>query len=136
METVPRAIPNFIRNVLAKKPPIIYGNGDDVRDYVHVSDVVNATLLALAHKDSQVQVFNVGTGRGRTTCEIAERIIRLTNQDVKPVHKPARHVSSKIVCDIARARGTLGYEPTVTLDKGLNDEISFFMQNPRLWREQ
>lgn len=135
METVPRAIPNFIRNVLGGKSPVIYGSGDDVRDYVHVSDVVDATVSALPHDGPQVQVFNVGTGRGYTTSEIARRIIRLADKRMQPVHKPARHVPNNFVCDVSRARDTLGYEPRVSLDQGLRDEMRYFIENPGLWRE-
>jgi len=136
METVPRAIPNFMRHVLGGKPPVIYGSGDDVRDYVHVSDVVDATVLALVHDGAQVQVFNVGTGKGYTTSEIARHIIKLADKRMEPIHKPARHVPNKIVCDVSRARDTLGYEPTVSLDQGLRDEMRFFIENPKLWRER
>jgi UDP-glucose 4-epimerase len=134
METVPRAIPNFVRQVLAGGSPIIYGRGDDVRDYVHVLDVIDATLLALTQDDG-VQVYNVGTGKGYTAQEIAERIIGLAGKRVKPVHKAAQHESIKLVCDIARAQRRLGYEPKVELDQGLTDEIRYFANNPKLWRK-
>lgn len=135
MEIVPRAIPNFIRRILAGESPIINGRGDDVRDYVQVLDAVDATLLAATHDTSGVQVYNVGTGRGHTTREIAERIIRLAGKRVKPIHKLAQHTSSQLICDISRARSVLGYEPKVTLDEGLYDEIRYFAENPRLWRD-
>ncbi len=135
METVPRAIPNFIRRILAGESPIINGTGDDVRDYVQVLDAVDATLLAIAHDTSGVQVYNVGTGRGHSTREIAEKIIRLAGKRVKPIHKPAQGTSSQLVCDISRARSVLGYEPKVTLDEGLYDEIRYFAENTRLWRD-
>lgn len=135
METVPRAIPNFIRNVLAGRPPIIHGDGDDIRDYVHVLDVVNATLLALAREGCNPEVYNVGTGEGRTTCQIAEQIIQLAGQPVGPIHEPANRGSRRLVCDISRARNTLGYEPRVKLDEGLVDEIQYFGNNPQLWRD-
>jgi UDP-glucose 4-epimerase len=134
METVPRAIPNFIRQVLAGRSPVIRGRGDDVRDYVHVLDVVNATLLALTHDASNLQVYNVGTGRGHTTREIADKTIRLAGKHVKPVYEPAKHVSNRIVCDISRARSVLGYEPRVALNEGLSEEIRWFVTNLRLWR--
>jgi UDP-glucose 4-epimerase len=135
METDPRAIPNFIRRVLAGRPPVIYGKGGDVSDYVHVQDVVEATLLALAHDNGDVQVFNVGSGKGYSTYEIAERIIQLTGKRVKPIHKPSNHLTKRVVCDITRANSILGYQPKVELNKGLIEEINFFSDNPNLWRE-
>lgn len=135
METVPRAIPNFIRRVLAGRSPVIRGKGDDVRDYVHVFDVVRTTLLALAHDTHTAQVYNVGTGKGRTTREIAETVIRLVGKHVKPIHEPANHAPSKIVCDVSRACTALGYKPRVELKEGLADEIRYFVDNPKFWRD-
>jgi nucleoside-diphosphate-sugar epimerase len=136
METVPRAVPNFIRQVLAGKAPVIYGRGDDVRDYVHVRDVVDATLLALVHSGSTTQVYNVGTGTGHTTRDIAERTVGLAGKHVTPVYEPSTHAANEIVCDITHASRALGYKPQVELDAGLADEIRYFARNPRLWREE
>lgn len=99
-ETDPRAIPNFIRCVLAGKPPIIYGGGDNIRDYVHVSDVVDPTLSTLVNDTSDHQVFNNGSGKGYSTCQITERIIELTGKCLEPIHKQSNHVVNRIVCDI------------------------------------
>jgi nucleoside-diphosphate-sugar epimerase len=134
METVPRAIPNFIRCVMAGKPPVIYGKGDDMCDYVHVNDVVEATLLALAKDIGSLQVINVGSGKGYTTRDIAERILKLTGKRIKPTHIQANHVTKRIVCDITHASNILGYKPDVELDHGLMDEIKFFSDNPKFWR--
>ena len=133
-ESVPRAIPNFIRSVLAGKPPVISGKGDDVRDYVHVSDVVEATRLALADDGDSVQLFNIGTGIGYSTNEVAEKVIRLSGKAMNPIHNEANHVPSRIVCDINRASTTLGYRPKVQIDRGIKDEINFFANNPKYWR--
>jgi nucleoside-diphosphate-sugar epimerase len=134
METVPRAIPNFIRCVLAGKPPVIYGKGDDVCDYVHVNDVVEATLLALAHDIGNLQILNVGSGKGYTTRDIAERIIKLSGKRIEPIHIQANLPIKRIVCDITHAGNIIGYQPEVELNNGLLDEIKFFYENPRLWR--
>ncbi|MFL7839875.1 MAG: NAD-dependent epimerase/dehydratase family protein [Candidatus Promineifilaceae bacterium] len=133
-ETAPRAIPNFIRCVLAGKPPVILGKGDDIRDYVNVSDVVEATRLALADDGDFVQLFNIGTGSGYSTNEIAEKIIRLAGKEMDPIHIRTNHVPSRIVCDITRASTVLGYRPKVQIDRGIKDEISFFANNPEYWR--
>src|SRR5205823_4777176 len=82
-ETVPRAIPNFIRAALDGQPPVIAGDGLDEHDYVHVSDVVDATTLALRHRATGI--FNVGSGIGTSTIDVARMVIRLTGAHVEPV---------------------------------------------------
>ncbi len=133
METVARAIPNFIRQTLVGGAPVIRGPGDDVRDYVHVSDAVRATLLALANAEPRHDTYNVGSGEGRTTKEIAELIAALAGDDASLVHSPPATTPLSIVCDIARARADLGYEPRTVLDEGLLDEIRWFRSQPDLW---
>jgi UDP-glucose 4-epimerase len=134
METDPRAIPNFIRRVLDGRPPVIYGSGNDICDYVHVNDVADATLLALACDIGNIQVFNIGSGEGYTTRDIAERIINLTGKPLEPNHVSGNHVTSKTICDITQAKNILGYQPRMELNAGLMDEIDFFSKNPKLWR--
>jgi UDP-glucose 4-epimerase len=134
LETDPRAIPNFIRQVLAGKSPVVNADGQDTRDYVHVSDVVHATLLALCVQTNGASVYNVGSGRGYTTRDIAERIIRLTGKKLQPVYKPEGQPSDGVVCNISRAHSDLGYQPQVDLEDGLRDEIKWFRKYPRFWR--
>src|SRR5207248_1622514 len=74
-ETVPRAIPNFIRAALDGQPPLVNGDGRDVHDYVHVADVVDATLAALQR--GAAGVFNIGTGVGTTTLDLARLVLNL-----------------------------------------------------------
>jgi len=134
METVPRAIPNFIRAVMAGEAPVIHGNGGDVCDYVHVQDVVKATLLALTHETGCSQVINIGSGIGHTTQDIAMKIIDLTGRLIQPIYIASQHVPKRIVCDITRAGSVLGYRPTVPLEIGLLEEIHFFADHPALWK--
>jgi nucleoside-diphosphate-sugar epimerase len=133
LETDPRAIPNFIRSVLAGKSPVIRGDGEDIRDYVHVTDVVNATIRALSMRQDVFRIINIGSGKGYSTRQIAERIIQLAGADVQPVIKGELLPTSGVVCNISRAYAELGYKPGVELDAGLRDEIEWFRCNPRLW---
>lgn len=134
-ETVPRAIPNFIRSVLAGSPPIVIGKGDEIRDYVHVSDVVEGIILALVNDGEPCQVLNIGSGKGFSTVDIAGRIVELAGKELEPIHAPAKHMPGRIICDISRARRALGYEPKIELNNGLADEIKFFSDHPNLWRK-
>jgi UDP-glucose 4-epimerase len=134
LETDPRAIPNFIRQVLAGRSPVVNADGQDTRDYVHVSDVVHATLLALCVQTAGARIYNVGSGAGHTTLEIAERIIRLSGKKLQPVHKADGRPSIGVVCDLSRSHCELGYEPRVDIEDGLRDEIDWFRRYPRFWR--
>jgi nucleoside-diphosphate-sugar epimerase len=101
---------------------------------VHVSDVVEATLLALSDENDSPQIFNVGTGIGYSTNEIAEKVVRLSGRAVNPIHKNTKHAPNQIVCDITRAETVLGYRPTVPIDEGITEEINFLSKNPEFWR--
>jgi nucleoside-diphosphate-sugar epimerase len=134
METVPRAIPTFIRQVLRGTPPVIHGDGEDVRDYVHVLDVIQATVRALAFDVPDTQICNVGSGKGYTTREIAEHVIRMAGENMQPGFRPEERVSAGIVCDISQACNRLGYEPRVSLADGLHDEMQWFLRNQQFWK--
>lgn len=134
-ETDPRAIPNFIRHILAGKSPLIYGDGNDVRDYVHVSDVVQAIILALCDHDCAFDILNIGSGEGHSTRAIAEKLIKIIGKDTEPIYKQRNEDAQKIICDITHARQKLGYTPKIDLENGLSNEISFFSENPRFWRK-
>jgi UDP-glucose 4-epimerase len=133
LETDPRAIPNFIRQVLAGKPPIIHGDGEDVRDYVHVTDVVNATVSALTLRNERFQLFNIGSGKGYSTRQIAEHIIDQAAVEMQPIIKGEQSKTTGVVCNISRAKTELGYKPQVDLEEGLHQEIEWFRNHPQLW---
>jgi len=133
METVPRAVPNFIRRVLGGQAPVIRGAGDDVHDYVHVSDAVGATLSAIARDETGTWTCNVASGHGRTTNEIAARVAALAGYYGPVTHVPAEASPTHVVCDIRHAEALLGYEPRMDIDEGLRQEIRWFAARPALW---
>jgi UDP-glucose 4-epimerase len=105
---------------LAKGQPLtIYGDGEQYRDFVHVSDVVQANLRAAA-LGKPGRVFNVGGGTKATIRDLAETMIEITGIEV-PVEsldfRPGEVRRS--VADVSRARRELGYEPLVDLEAGL-----------------
>lgn len=132
-ELAARAVPNFIRAALQGQPPVVDGEGLDVRDYVYVRDVVEATLRVLAASADGVHVFNVGTGLGCSTIELAQLVLRVTGVPLEPICRPSSHVPLEIVCDISRAQRELGYFPAYTLEQGVSAEAGWFRANPALW---
>lgn len=122
----------FINRLLEGKPPVIFGDGNQVRDFVYVGDVVEANLLAMFSKNAVGGVFNVGSGRCTSINELARLLIELMDVDVKPVYSDPRPGDIRYSCaDISRARMVLGFEPRVELREGLLETIAWFKDNYR-----
>jgi len=126
-ETASHTIPTFIRAALVGQAPTVAGEGLDERDYIHVADAVEATMSALRrHADG---VYNVGTGIGTTTIELANLVVWLTGgptaavRRVDPDNESGR---ASLVLDTSRMRSELGCEPRHALPDGLKDEIGWF----------
>ena len=127
-------IPLFIERALRNEPPIIFGDGEQTRDFVNVQDVVSANLLALNGKNAVGQVFNIGTGKAASVNQLAESILRLLGREgLQPVHSEPRRGETKLgsCADISKAKVDLGYEPTITLDEGLVSLAEFYQNHAK-----
>lgn len=111
----------FASRYLNDRPPLIFEDGRQRRDFVHVKDVAIACRLALEVEDAVGEVFNIGSGREITIVEVAERMARVLGKDVPPEITGQYRVGDIRHCtaDIGRARGVLGYRPSVDFDSGL-----------------
>ena len=84
-------ITRFIERLLKRKPLIIYGDGEQSRDFISVEDVVEANMLAMKSKKAAGEILNVGTGKSTTINELGETLIKLANEDKgKIVHTKPR----------------------------------------------
>ncbi|MGH7803173.1 MAG: NAD-dependent epimerase/dehydratase family protein [Candidatus Binatia bacterium] len=102
----------FVNRLLSGEAPIIYGDGEQCRDYVHVEDVVAANLLAL-DRGADGRIFNVGTGRGTTVNAIAAQLIARLAPEMEPLREPAPPGEVRnSIADIAVIRRELGFEPS------------------------
>ena len=118
------AIPKFISRTLEGKPPIIFGDGEQTRDFTFVKDVVEANLLAA--RSDMCGVFNVSRGVSITINQLAKLIIRLLGKKLEPVHEEARKGDIKhSQADISKARA-FGYEPKYDLETGLTETLRWF----------
>jgi dTDP-L-rhamnose 4-epimerase len=114
----------FTSRLLNDSAPLIYEDGYQRRDFVHVSDVVQACRLALEVPGAAGQVFNVGGGRRYTVRTVAERIATVLGKEhIEPQITGRYRVGDIRHCfaDITLARQVLGYEPQMTLEKGLTE---------------
>ncbi len=115
-------IPIFIARALAGKPPVIYGDGEQSRDFTFVKDIAAANILAAESKATGV--FNIGGGSRVTINELARLIIKLVGKDnIVPVYQAPR--AGDIVhslADISRAKA-FGYAPKYSLEEGLKETL-------------
>ncbi len=117
-------IPLFITACLKGETPTVFGDGMQTRDFVHVSDVVQANLIAGVVPDLEVAVANVGTGVATPIQVLAEQICQLTNLPLSPTRGEARTGDIlRSVCDPCHAERLLGFRTKVELRKGLAELI-------------
>ena len=114
-------IPIFIAKLSQDKPPIIYGDGEQTRDFTFVKDVIQANIIG-AESDA-CGVFNIGRGENSTLNDLAKTIINLVGKDLQSEYQPPRVGDVRdSLADISKARA-IGYEPQYSLDKGLRETI-------------
>lgn len=109
----------FLDQARRGEPITVEGEGTQTRDFVHVSDVVRANLAA-ATTDAVGESYNVGTGEETSILTLAESVRDAVGSDSDVVHVEGRDSDiPRSVADLSKARESLGYEPTVSLDDGL-----------------
>jgi UDP-glucose 4-epimerase len=115
-------IPLFINSVLEGKPPVIFGSGEQTRDFTFVKDVVEANILAA--ESTATGVFNIGTGSRVTINHLAQLIIDITGKNkIRPVHQDTRPGDVlHSLADVTRAR-IFGYLPKYSLEQGLREVV-------------
>lgn len=117
----------FSARLLNGNRPLIFEDGEQTRDFVHVSDIVQANLRALDTDRADYQAVNVGTGRPtsvRTVCDLLAKGLGL---DLEPeiVAKYREGDIRHCVADISKAKALLGYEPRVSLEQGIPELLSW-----------
>lgn len=115
----------FINRLLSAMPPVVFGDGQQVRDFVHVEDVAEANVLAMLSKASGA-AFNVGTGIGTSVNEISRLLIKKINPALAPVYaSPPIGEPGDSVADIRMASEILGYCPKWRLEDKIDEVIDW-----------
>jgi dTDP-L-rhamnose 4-epimerase len=113
----------FAARLLNDRPPLIFEDGLQQRDFVSVNDVVDACVRGLLVPEAEGEVFNIGSGQAHTVLEVAELVRECLGRG------PAAEVTGKYrvgdvrhcFADISKAARVLGYRPSVSLEHGLVD---------------
>lgn len=112
-------IPKFIEQLIHHKPPIIYGDGNQLRNFTFVDDVVEANVLAFESKTEHAFI-NIATGVMTSVRQLAEIMINLSGLSIKPIYeKPREGDIEKSQADISLAKSLINWEPKTTLEEGL-----------------
>jgi len=120
-------IPNFITRILRNQNPVIFGDGEQSRDFTHVANVVLANMLALEKKELRGEVFNVACGERITVNSLASEINEVLGKNIAPVHeKPRPGDIRHSFADISKAREMLKYVPKIKFREGLERTIPWY----------
>jgi UDP-glucose 4-epimerase len=143
-----RVLTLFIKRILEGEPPIIFGDGNQRRDYVYIDDVVNANILAIKNNKGDSKAFNVGGDIAFSVKEVADLVISLINPELKPIYDdPKPGEASKYQPDRKRLPGELidfildsgsikeilGYNPKTSFKEGIKQEIEWVKENTKYW---
>lgn len=120
----------FSSRFMNNQAPVIFEDGLQSRDFVHVSDIVRANLLALESDKADYEAINVGTGRATSVLEVSQMLAKGLGKEIDPeiVGKYREGDIRHCVSDISKARALLGYEPRIQLEDGMN-ELLGWVQN-------
>lgn len=114
----------FARQMIRGETPTIFGKGDKTRDYVHVSDIVAANLLAIAGPDG---VYNIGTGVETSDRQMFDHLAALLDYHEEPHYAPPRQGEVYRTClDTSKAAVALGWRPRLALRDGLAATIGYY----------
>lgn len=128
----------FVSRVLQNKPPIIYGDGEQTRDYMYVEDAVDAFDRVLMAKGNPARNgMNFGSGREITVNKIAQLVIEnaAVNKNLKAIHVEARPVEvQRLFADISKSNKLLGFTPKIEFESGLLRLIDWYKNyKSELW---
>jgi UDP-glucose 4-epimerase len=124
------AIPAFVTSILKNKPPTVYGDGEQSRDFTYVDNVVEANLLAARAKQTKGEVVNIACGEAITVNAIIDMINNIVGKKIKPTYVPSRKGDVKhSLADITQAKKLIGFKPVVLFKGGLTKAIEWYRTN-------
>ena len=120
----------FMLAILEDQQPVVYGDGEQSRDFTYIENVVDVTLRACTTEGASGQVFNGGTGSRITLNEVLRNLEKITGKKLETKYDPPRNGDIKdSQADISRARKVLGYEPKVNFEDGLMRTWEWYAEN-------
>jgi len=118
-------IPIFIKSILNNKPPTIYGDGKQSRDFTYVDNVVNANILAM-HSNVSGEVINIACGEKTSLNDLLKYINQLLSKNIEAIYEKYRDGDVKhSLADISSAKKLINYNPSINIEKGIKNTIEW-----------
>jgi len=122
-------IPKFMEQAYLGKPLEVHWDGRQSRDFTHISNVVQANILAATSKRGLGETFNIANGRTYSLLDLIGVIEKLVGHELPRNHSPMRQGDvRKTYADISKARRLLGYRPAMNFERGLGDTWEYFVR--------
>jgi UDP-glucose 4-epimerase len=117
-----------MNRIAAGERPIIFGDGRQTMDFVYVTDIARANVLA-AHADASDEVFNIASATETSLNELASTLAAVMGSDLTPEYGPERAVNpvQRRLADVAAARDRLGFVAEVDLESGLRQLVDWWL---------
>lgn len=126
-------IPNFITSMLDDKPPVIYGDGEQSRDFIYVKHIVDANLKACQSRETGA--FNIATGKSTTVNQLVDIINQVLGKDTEPIYEEPRPGDVKhSLAEVYKSK-SLGFTPSADFIKELGETVQWFVDNTELQGE-
>jgi len=124
------AIPRFLRRMLAGERPVIFGDGEQSRDFTAVENVVAANLLAAGTTQGIGEVFNIACGQTSSLNQLVAWLNQLLGTDLSPIYEAPRPADIRhSYASIRKAEAMLDYRPTLEVQEGLRRTVEWFRQH-------
>lgn len=124
------AVPKFLQAILRGERPVIFGNGNQSRDFVYVQNVVEANLLAATTPKVGGKVFNIAGGKSYDLNQLIKMINNILKTEIKPIYQKARPGDIlHSAANISLAKRFLKYQPIIQFKEGLRETIQWHQEN-------
>ena len=145
-----RVLTIFLKRVLLNLPPVIFGDGKQIRDFIYVGDVVRLHNLCLESEVANGKVYNVGTGEGTTIEQLAQEVVNVSGKKLDIIYEntPEGEFSQLVpdkkrndaelkvmLLDVSKAKAELDWEPSTPLREGLHKELVWAQNNLKRWEK-
>jgi len=124
----------WTQQLFNNKPPVVYGDGKQTRDFTYIDDIIDGTLKAIEIDDAEGEIFNIGGGTKTSIINALKIILKLTNkEDINLIYEtPKLGDVPHTHANISKAREILGYNPKVIFNEGISRFIKWFKLNKKI----